>query len=138
MHMPDARDYLATGGPYPTYGPSADAGYAAAAGGAGVAAYGLSDNSTSDNQTQSSTHNHNTNAGLNRAAMAKQREAMADRQRLRLSSPYAEAGGSGVRPESQGSPPLSDGRPASGVYQHTDMGSMQGEEEEGPAEIPPK
>jgi hypothetical protein len=138
MRMPDARDYMGPGGSYP-YAQGGDGGYgvAPAGAGAGAAAYGAREYANEGGPPQStSSQGHGSPV-----AAAKQREAQMETQRLRLSHQYAESGGSGGRAEElSGSPPLMDDRRTSGVYQHTDMGSVPDpeEEEERPAEVPPK
>lgn len=148
MQMPDHNNYL--GGGYGAYG-GGDGGYAvaamggAAAGAAGAGAYSASQYSsepshyggvTSPPQQQS----HFPVPTVAPGVAAKQREAQAERDRLR--NPY----GSGPSREAATSPDarrtsqLSDGGSQS-VYQHTDMTSMpdeEGAEAEGPSEIPPK
>lgn len=161
MEMPDARNYApGTGGGYPAYGNDGGYGVAAAlgAGAAGAGAYGASrgyqpgpgygQSNTDYSQYSTSDQGHNTSPPPPMtAAQMKQREAANERARNRQSyngqqgygQNYGDhAGGSGSPEEDPAnrrqSQALSDG-----VYQHTDYGSAQGaEEEEAPAEIPPK
>ena len=146
MHMPDARDY----GGYGNYDPSNEGGYgvaagmggAAAAGVAGAGAYGASRDYEDEQSRYPSSHGHGPSSPPQQypsAAAAKQREADMERQRNRLSYDQG-AGGSGNRMSAEG--PMSDGdrrtsAAPSTVYQHTDYGSAI-DEDEGPAEIPPK
>lgn len=119
-------DHSPTSSPHPSQGGFGGAGYGAGAAG----------------------------AALSPAAAAKQREAAAERerQRMRMSQMHGGssggqsygAGHSGNQPPSPSTEPSTDDRRASGmsdtgrsVYQHTDMGSVPDEGDEGPSEIPP-
>lgn len=142
MQMPDARNYMTTGGvggngPYPGYGGGMEGGYGVAA--AGAAAYGAHNRIPSQNDHGYNAPSSSSASAPSSAAAAKQREAQNERNRLRTSGQYGPSGsGEGYDPES---PPLSDRRVSAdpsdtgrSVYQHTDMGSAPDEA----AEIPPK
>ena len=158
MQMPDARDYggynnydLGHEGGYGAdggYGVAAGMGGAAAAGLAGAGAYGASRRHHDDEQRYdedqnryTSSHGHGPSSppqGYPSAAASKQREADMERQRNRQSYDQG-VGGSGNRMSHEGPTSEPDRRSAanSTVYQHTDYGSAM-DEEEAPAEIPPK
>lgn len=164
MQMPDAHNYLGGSGYGTGYG-NGDGGYGVAAAmggaalggaaaGAGAGAYSASQYSSEPSHygggptspSQSQPH-HFGGAVPALAPMvapgvaAKQREAQAERDRLRSggsgagynsSGPSRDATGSDNRRTSQ----MSDGGGQS-VYQHTDMGSAPDEEEQPRQEIPP-
>jgi hypothetical protein len=165
MQMPNANDYLSNptmggSGPYPAFGGGetgvggggGGGGYGAAAlgmgaAGAGAGAYAAASHShTSHDQSSQGGYNNGPSGYPSPAGNAKQREAAAERQRLRASNNVSGSGGpsgyvSGEGSGSAGgapSPPMSDDRRQSGIYQHTDMGSAPEEEEEPGQEIPPK
>ena len=164
MDMPDARNYTAGAGGYPSYG-GGEGGYGAAAalgaGAAGVGAAGYAagrgynpQSNTDYSQYSTSDGGHGQTSPPMTAAQAKQREAANERARNRMSPQYGnyggqqpyghgEAGGSGSPEEDPAnrrqSQAYSEGR--STVYQHTDYGSAHDGTEEiadAPPEIPPK
>jgi hypothetical protein len=174
MQMPDARNYMASGG-YPGYG--MEGGYGVAAAGAGAGAAGVAgyeagrDRDFQSEYSESTSHTSGGPSGSNSgngsmapltpAAVAKQREAQAERDRNRMSmtgygnqpsgsaqGQYGQYPGESQAPAAPSSPPLDGDRRTSAalsdggrstIYQHTDMGSVPDEgEEEGPSEIPPK
>ncbi|EIW69053.1 hypothetical protein TREMEDRAFT_74010 [Tremella mesenterica DSM 1558] len=139
MQMPDARDYM-TG-----YGNGLDGGYGVAAGVAAGAGAGYGAAVAGEHRRTSSGHSIHSpvsqSSGPSSAALAKQREAQAERQRLHMTT-YDTPGGSGTAetgPDGvnrRASQALSEGR--STVYQHTDMASMPDDDEGGQSEIPPE
>lgn len=147
MRMPDARDYM--GGAYDPYG-GMEGGYGLAAGaGAGIGAGSAADHyNYGESAHSSSDYPSSVSPTQTSAAMAKQREAAAERRTSRTSSGYNVPSGSGNGPQEViGSPAPSEtgGRRESGisegrtsVYQHTDMKSLPDEEEEQLDEIPPE
>lgn len=151
MRMPDARDYM--DGAYDPYG-GMEGGYgvaaAAGAAGAGIGARSAADHYNHGESAYSSSDYPSSSMSPTQsssAALAKQREAAAERRTSRTSSGYNMPTGSGNGPQEViGSPAASEsgGRRESGisegrtsVYQHTDMGSMPDEEEEQLDEVPP-